>query len=225
MLLNYVHNLRSLNRNVLLYLAATCLIGFALDGGVFAVLFNLYLLRLGFGPEFIGQVIASGMITYSITALISGSVGERFGYRVMMVIGLILMSGGGFFLPLAEFLPRNWQQITIISLFSLLYIGMGFYYVNCVPYVTSISSEAEHSRAFSMQTAILALAAFTGSLFGGFLPAIFAGWFGLDLDHAAPYRYPLILASLALLPGVYILLLSHRVPKAEYSETVVATAA
>src|SRR5690349_3196639 len=122
MFLNYVQTLRSLNRNVLLYLAATCLIGFALDGGVFAVLFNLYLLRLDFGPEFIGQVAAAGLLAYSIAALLAGSLGERFGYRAMMMLGLVMMSGGGFFLPWAEFLPDHWPEISIITLFTLLYI-------------------------------------------------------------------------------------------------------
>lgn len=205
MLLNYVRTLRNLNRNVLYYLAATALIGLAFDGGVFSVLFNLYLLRLGFGPEFIGQVAGAGLLVFSLASLPAGSIGERFGYRAIMVLGLGMMVGGSALLPLAESLPGGWIGPAILTLYLIMYAGLGFYFVNAVPYVMSISTEDERNRAFSMQTALLALAAFTGSLGGGFLPRFFAMLLNLDQHHAAPYRYPLLLAALLLLPSIWIL--------------------
>src|SRR5688572_23718422 len=134
MLITYVRTLRDLNRNVLLYLAATALLGFAFDGGVFSVLFNLYLLRLGFGPEFIGQVAASGLLAFSLASLPAGSMGERWGYRFMMVLGLVMIVSGGILLPLAELLPTHWIGPNIIALYILMFAGLGFYFVNAVPY-------------------------------------------------------------------------------------------
>lgn len=204
-MLNYVRTLRNLNRNVLLYLAATALLGFAFDGGVFSVLFNLYLLRLEFGPVFIGQVAAAGLLAFSFASLPAGSIGERFGYRATMVVGLVMIVGGGIFLPLSEIGPTSWISTGILTSYIIMFVGLGLYFVNAVPFLMSISNEDERTRAFSMQTALLALAAFTGSLAGGILPWIFATLLGLDPNHAAAYRYPLLLATLLLLPSIYIL--------------------
>ena len=205
MLLNYVRTLRNLNRNVLLYLAATALLGFSFDGGVFSVLFNLYLLRLGFGPEFIGQVASAGLLSFSLASLPAGSIGERFGYRAVMVVGLLMIVGGGVFLPLAELLPPFTVAPSILTLYVIMFAGLGLYFVNAVPYVMSLSSDDERNRAFSMQTALIALAAFTGSLAGGFLPRLVALILGIDQQVAAAYRYPLIIATLLLLPSIWIL--------------------
>ena len=64
----YLHVLRDFNRDVRLYLITTMLIGLTVDGGVYTVLFNLYLLRLGYGPEFIGLVNGSGMLLFASSA-------------------------------------------------------------------------------------------------------------------------------------------------------------
>jgi MFS family permease len=199
---------------VLLYLAATALLGLSFDGGVFTVLFNLYLLRLDFGPEFIGHVAAAGLLAFSLASLAAGSMGERWGYRAMMVLGLVMIVAGGTLLPLGEMLPAHWLAASIFSLYILMFTGLGLYFVNAVPYVMSISRDHERNQAFSMQTALLALAAFTGSLAGGFFPRLFAGWFGLSIQDPAAYRYPLVLAAAMLLPSIWILFRIRR-PTAE----------
>ena len=131
-MLNYVRTLRNLNRNVLLYLTATALLGFAFDGGVFSVLFNLYLLRLGFGPELIGQVAAAGLLSFSLASLPAGSFGERWGYRAVMVVGLSMIVGGGVLLPAAELLPAPLVPSGIITLYAIMFAGLGLYLVNAL---------------------------------------------------------------------------------------------
>ena len=219
-MLNYVRTLRNLNRNVLLYLTATALLGFAFDGGVFSVLFNLYLLRLGFGPELIGQVAAAGLLSFSLASLPAGSFGERWGYRAVMVVGLSMIVGGGVLLPAAELLPAPLVPSGIITLYAIMFAGLGLYFVNAVPYVMSISTDDERNRTFSMQTALLAFAAFTGSLGGGYLPRFFAMLLSLDPDSAVAYRYPLVLAVVLLLPSIWILFAIRRPTIETHSEPV-----
>lgn len=222
MLLNYFRTLRNLNRNVLLYLAATALIGFSFDGGVFTVLFNLYLVRLDFGPEFIGQVAAAGLLAFSLASLVAGGLGERWGYRAMMVLGLVLIIAGGMLLPLGEVLPERWLAASIFTLYILMLTGVGFYFVNAVPFVMSISSDHERYQAFSMQTALIALAAFTGSLAGGFLPRFFALQLGLDPQDPAAFRYPLVFAAAMLLPSIWLLFRIRPASAETHVETPVA---
>ena len=224
MLLNYVHTLRSLNRNVLLYLAATALIGLSFDGGVFTVLFNLYLLRLDFGPEFIGQVASAGLLAFALASLPAGTIGERWGYRATMVIGLAMMIAGGLLVPLAEFLPARWTGPLILSLYVLMYAGLGLYFVNAVPFVMAISTDDERNQAFSMQTALLALAAFIGALGAGFLPRIFAALLSMEPQQPAPYRYPLLLASIMLIPSIGFLSRVRRTIPEPATETLAVVA-
>ena len=75
----YLQTLQILNRDVRLYLAATATYGFAQEG-IRGVLLNLYLLRLGYGPRFIGLV--------SAVALLAAVVGRRrpFGETAEEVI-------------------------------------------------------------------------------------------------------------------------------------------
>ena len=46
----YVQALRGSHRNVRLLLTNSALLGFAIDGGIYSVLLNLYILRLNFSP-------------------------------------------------------------------------------------------------------------------------------------------------------------------------------
>ena len=50
----YWRALRLFSRDVHFYLITAALIGFTVFGGIYAVLLNLYLLRLGYGPPFVG---------------------------------------------------------------------------------------------------------------------------------------------------------------------------
>src|SRR5260221_12419149 len=68
--------LRPFNRSIHLWLLAFAAAGFTYFG-VQAVLFNLYLLRLGFEPQFIGLLIGSGQLVFALAALPSGELGRR----------------------------------------------------------------------------------------------------------------------------------------------------
>jgi predicted MFS family arabinose efflux permease len=63
----------------------------------------------------------------------------------------------------------------------------------------------------SLQTALMTLAAFAGSLLGGLMPPAFAAWLGVDLRLApAPYRYALIIGAAMLVPALLALRASAR---------------
>ncbi len=207
MLTLYFGALRRLSRNVLLYLAAAALIGIAFDGGVFTVLFNLYLLRVGFGPEYIGQVNSAGLLAFAVASLPAGPLGARFGVRRLLILGLAVMGLCGLLAPVVNLvLPLGWAGATIVTLWSIMYTGMAFFFVNAVPFVMEIANDEERSQAFSLQTALISLFAFTGALLGGFLPRLFAGWLNVDLGDPAPYRLPLILAASVLFISIWIIL-------------------
>lgn len=203
MVASYLNTVRRFNRTIRLYLFATALMGFTYDGGIYAVIFNLYLLRLGYGPDFVGQVNAAGMFAFAISAFPAGALGDRFGNRRMLLAGLWTLFGGSFALALVESGPLAWQASGIMATFILLNIGLSCYFVNSVPYLMNITTATERTAAFSVQSALISLAAFAGSLIAGFLPGYFALLFDHSLDEPAPYRYPLWLASILFTAGIW----------------------
>ena len=198
----YLHVLRDFNRDVRLYLITTMLIGLTVDGGVYTVLFNLYLLRLGYGPEFVGLINGAGMLVFALICLPAGTFGGRWGNRRMMIVGLSLLVIGCGLLPFAESRTENWQAGWLFITWCFAFIGFAMYFVNTAPFAMKIAHQRERNHVFSVQAALWSLAGFAGSLVGGFLPSIFAIYLGVSLDQAAPYRYSLLAASLLLIPSV-----------------------
>ena len=204
-MLSYWRDIRSLGSDARRFMAASGLFGFTVYGGVFSVLLNLYLLRLGYGPEFIGLVNGASLLAQAVFGLPAGGVGHRWGVRRAMVAGLALsVLGGGLFLT-AEWLPLGWQQGWLLATNILAGLGMSLFIVNSSPFLMAVASAELRDLAFSVQSALMPLAALAGSLFGGFAPSLLAGLLGLSLDRPAPYRYALVAAPLMLALAVPIL--------------------
>ncbi|MBI1294569.1 MFS transporter [bacterium] len=193
-------------RNVYLFLAVQGLVGFTLDGGVFSVLFNIFLLRLGYGPEFVGIVNASGLLAFAILSLPVGLWGKRWGIKRMIVIGLWLMLAGGIFLPLAELLASPWQEAGLIVGYVAIMSGVSAVFVNSTPFFMGSVAGGDRNRVFALQSAVISLAAFVGALLGGRMPLFFADLLGLTTDYAEVYRYPLLVAGLLMLPAIFLML-------------------
>lgn len=199
----YVASLRMLGPIVGMYLLTMALVGFVVDGGVFAVLLNLYLLRLGYGPEPIGLVNAAGMFVFAMASLPAGAIGERFGSRRMMIIGITLMLAGCMLLPLADLLPPAVWLAWLVGANMLLYLGLAFFFVNTAPFVMASVQPEQRTKVFAVQTALLSFSAFVGSLVGGILPPLFSNLLGMPDQQPAPYRFALITGGLMLLPAIF----------------------
>ncbi|MEZ4860624.1 MAG: MFS transporter [Caldilineaceae bacterium] len=207
MLVSYLTTLRTFRRNVWLYFLAMSLVGFTIDGGIYAVVFNLFLLRLGYGPEFIGQVNSAGLFAFALCSLPAGALGGRLGNRRAMIAGLCLMMTASFALALAEFIPTQSRSLWLLCAYILFHSSIAIYFVNTAPFLMAVTTEAQQSHAFSIQSAMISSAAFVGSMVGGLLPALFAHNLGLTLQEATPYRYPLLLAAGTLTLGITALAL------------------
>ena len=67
MIVRYFQKLGLISRDEWLCLVSWTVLGFAYFG-IYPVLFNLYLLRLGYGFEFVGLINGLGMIAFTIFA-------------------------------------------------------------------------------------------------------------------------------------------------------------
>ena len=198
----YLTAVRLFNRDVLLFLLNIFFFGFTVFGGIYNVLLNLYLLRLGYGPEFIGLINSGGLLSLAVFSLPAGTIGRRWGSRRTMIIGMILLVLGYISLPFAEFIPTNLQTGWLLATYAIAWIGTGLYFVNSNPFLTEITTSQNRNYAFSVRAAILPLAGFAGSLIGGVLPGFFATTFDLSLNGPAAYRYTLLIAATLTIPGL-----------------------
>ena len=171
MLGSLVSTFRNFNRSIRLFLLASLLLGLGVDG-VYAVLFNLFMLRLGYDADFIGVVNSAGLFAFAFVGLPAGLLGSRWGSRIMLVGGLVFVLTGAILLPFAEFGPKSMQGGWLIASYVLLMGGWSAVFVNGSPFMMSASSGEGRNTLFSIQVAVTSLASFAGSLIGGFMPEI-----------------------------------------------------
>ena len=104
----YLQKLRLLSRDVRLYLITAALVGFCYMG-IYVVLFNFYLLRLGYGPEFIGLVSSASSLAYALSSFPAAALSRRWGIRRTTIAGVSLIVAGLGLPPLAELAPAAMQ--------------------------------------------------------------------------------------------------------------------
>ena len=211
---HYLSVLRQFNRDVRLYLYASLIFGFSLFGGIYSLLLNLYLLRLGYDPKFVGIFNATGALSFAIFSLPAIALANRIGSRRTMIVGTLVALVGYAALSQIELMPYSLRSTFALSTYSFGLFGVALYVVNGSPFLMSIVTPAQRSHVFSLQAASLPLAGFAGSLIGGFLPGSLATILGISLESPGAYRYALFISSLLMIPASF-LLLATREPEIE----------
>ena len=125
--------LARLNRDVRLFMVSAVATGVCYTG-LYFLLINLYLLRMGYGVEFIGVFISTGAFSFALFSLPAGAAGRRWGSRRPMIFGVCVLSFGLAMLALSALLPGAWQPIWLLSFCALREWGNAFYLVNANPY-------------------------------------------------------------------------------------------
>ncbi|MEC8933347.1 MAG: MFS transporter [Candidatus Latescibacterota bacterium] len=208
MLTDYLANLRLIGRDAQLLIAAQTIMAFGYVG-MYSVLFNLYLLRLGYDPAAIGEINAIGRMGFALVGIPAGLLGVRFGSRPLLIVGEIIIVIGLAGAPLGEFLPLPIQRNWLSFFYFLGFAGASLYFVNSTPYLMSVSGTKERSHVFSVIGVLTPLFAVAGSFTGGLLPGVTAEYLGITDAHPASYRYPLILAGVLFVFTLPLVLATH----------------
>ena len=212
------------SRDVRLYLLASALFGFVLFGGIYPLLYNLYLLRLGYNMQFVGWANATGALFFALFSLPSGVLGGRWGSRFTMVIGICVAVVGFGLLSQAELIAATVRDVFVLATYSLGVIGIALFIVNGTPYLMGITSLVERDRVFAVQAALMPLSGFVGSMLGGILPGYLAEMLDTSLARPAVYRYTLCFGALCLIPAIFALL-ATRDARVERKQEIVSNAA
>ena len=204
MIRDYLRAFPLFSRDSWLILATAGLGGFSYSG-IYFLLANLLLLRLDYGPEFIGIFVSAGALSFAVFSLVAGIVGRRWGGRLSAIAGTAVTAFGIGMLSLAPLISAEWQPSWLIFFCVLREFGNAFYMVNISPLLMAATTPAERGHVFSIRGAVQPLAAFAGSVVGGGLPGLSARVMGVSADDPVGYTVALLVAAAALLPGVGLL--------------------
>jgi hypothetical protein len=179
----------------------------AVWSGLMAVLYNLYLLRLGFDAATIGLLGGLGALVWGLAALPAGLLSNRIGLRNSLQLGGIIYGLGIALTLLVEQRPPSQWQAWLIGSGTVMNIGIAFAMVNATPYMMAVTNEYERPHAFAVMAAIGPCAAFAGSLMAGILPGLLAQALGIGLDGPSPYRLAMsvgpVLCWLGMIPMLH----------------------
>ncbi|MGY5858040.1 MAG: MFS transporter [Candidatus Thorarchaeota archaeon] len=187
--LRYADKIRLIGRDARLTIVSWMFFAFAF--GINDVLFNLYLLEVGFAEDFLGFFLSISMFLTGGLAIIAGIFADRYSRKkILLVSNTIILIG--FFIQYSTLDP-------MYLLFSqLLYgIGNGFNGVCWQPYTTSVTTDEERVHVFSVRFAFFLVASLLGSLVGGFLPTLFSS-LGFAINLLSAYRLSLWMALIPI---------------------------
>ena len=156
--------------------------------GISNLLKTLYVLRLGFGPEYLGLFVSVGALTYMSMGIPSGALGGRFGPKRIMLIGGAIASAGMVLVSLTKLFPSDTQSVWLITTQIVLIAGWSIFNVNLVPALKGTTTTENVNRVYAVSGVLRSLGTFLGAIIGGLLPGLFARLIGQMVDDPTPYR-------------------------------------
>ena len=196
----FLQAVRQFSRNARLYLTYSLLS--ELGGGIWAVMFNLYLLRLDFSVGFIGTFWLVNMICHGAASLPVGLLADKYGRRAAFfsATALSIVAQAGVLLTEGP--------VAILVLGGIAGLGQAAHGVTGAPFMMENSEPRERPYLFSLNSGFLQLSRFGGSLAGGVLPLLWAATLGVPEIDPEAARVALItglpLTVMATLPLVFI---------------------
>ncbi len=195
LLIEYTRQFGRFQRNARLYLISNALSGVSV--GILLVLYNLYLVALGYGTDFIGVILLVGTLGAGLAIFPAGWCVDRFGGKAILIWSSLLIGVAGVGLLLFR------QPVPLL-----------------------VSSFIERSHLFSLNIVLTLVTIVLGKVIGGVLPVWFRGsswlmatlpswssWLLANQPEARSYQLALLLAGIIAGPSlVPLFLLSNDRP-------------
>lgn len=193
----YTRTVRLFSTDMRRYISFT-LIGY-LNIGVFQVLYNLYLNRIGLHEDFIGTFNAVNTIAIAGAALTIGPIINRYGPWICVAFGFAafcLTSAG---------LALTSNALILLAFAALQGVAVSFFSNPTMLIVLEYTTDETRQHASAIVYSSQALAGTLGNLGGGLLPKMIAVFFpALMTGSIGSYRATLmigvVVAGLALVP-------------------------
>jgi len=166
----YIAKMRLFSRNARLFMVHV--VGMDVIFGTWNVLFNLYLLAVGFDIAFIGLRILLAAITRALFSIPAGLISDRVGRKLSFILG----DGMGAVMSLIAISTANPTLLLVTAV-----IGGAFSALHGVAepaFMAENSEDFERVHLFSVSDGTRTAAAIIGSALAGLIPLVFAA--GVD---------------------------------------------
>jgi MFS family permease len=198
----YLSNVRSFKPNARFYLISVILAGMTM--GVFRLLFNFFVLSLGFNEDLLGNLITTSNTTALILALPMGYVVDKWGKKPSLI-------------------TRNFLLASAVGVMALFPSVVTFYLMNAVfgiaqalgsvamgPFLMENSEENERAYLFSFASGLQMASVSVGNWVGGYLPTWMGNWKGVDPESSTAYGTALVVIAVSALFGLIPLFMIRR---------------
>ena len=205
-LAQYVRQFGRFQRNARLYLISNALSG--VTTGIFLVLYNLYLVSLGYGPDFIGVVYFVAAIGAGIAIFPAGLCVDRYSGKAILIWSSVLIGVAG----VGQILFR--QPASLLVSGFIAGVGAAFQLVVNAPFLTRNSALDERPHLFSVNIVLGLATIVVGKVLGGALPIWFRAstplmgtlpsWLSILLasqPQARAYQFALLFAGIVAGPS------------------------
>jgi MFS family permease len=194
----YGERIGAFSRNARLYLINVAVSGAAL--GVFRLLFNFYILSLGYDEALLGNLITISSLAALLSALPMGYLANRLGRKSSLVISAALVSFSIFGVVMWPVLP------VIYAMNALIGIGQSLGAVTMAPFLMENSGARERTYLFSISSGLQMAMASVGNWIGGYLPTWVSQLTGALPTSSTAYAGSLLAISLVSAAGILPLL-------------------
>lgn len=177
---------RGFSRNARLLLLRSPFSGLSIS--LLRLLFNLYLLAVGFDTLFVAKFVAINWTCHGLSVIPSGILSDLFGRRRVFLIaysGNLLATAAVIFVT---------DPVSLLVLAGIIGLFEGGHAIVGPPFMVEQSREDERVYLFSLNGGIQVGAASLGNLAAGVLPFVFAALMGIGPDSAWARRGALICA-------------------------------
>ena len=169
----YKEHISAFTQNARLYLSGSLILGIVM--GIFQLLFNFYVLSLGFNEEVLGTLVSFRSLAALISAIPAALLVNKIGKRNAFITGNLLIGVSiALMLLFPGFALFRAMNALIGVAQTLSAVGMG-------PFLMENSTDYERTYLFSVASGINMTAMAVGEWVGGYLP----NWFGRLLNVAS----------------------------------------
>lgn len=196
----YYHRVKAFSPNARKYLVSMVLFGAAM--GVYRLLFNFYVLSLGYDEAILGNLITASSITSLVAALPMGYLADLLGRKNSLIIGSLIVALSVLMMVLFPSIPMFiMMNIFMGAAQSLSAVTMG-------PFLMENSGDEERTYLFSFSSGLRMTAASIGEWVGGYMPTWFGGWLGVNAISSPAYAWSMsaivLGVLLSLIPNIMI---------------------
>lgn len=189
--------LSGFNLNIKLFLTRTFILG--IYSGIHGVIFNLYILELGYREDFLGLMLSITLLASSLSSIPAGIICDRIGRKRMLVVSSLLSALA--MLPLLLFVRPE-----VLLFFSALTGIFGaFTSVAVSPFLIENTKKEDSVNVFSANSSLSWTATIIGCALGGLMPGIWKHVPALATMNS--YRLTLLVSITLMMFGWGVLLL------------------